>query len=77
MAEDANLYEYDLDMKDLLLHLETLVNRRHKILKRLNVGQSVCEFYSYGTPPDFIFYIGEALGEVASMIPLRVGKPYL
>ena len=35
----------------------------------------MCEFYSYGTPPDFIFYIGEALGEATSKIPLRTGYP--
>ena len=51
------------------MHLETLNKRRKKLLKRLNVGQSVCEFYSYGVPPDYIFYIGEALGEAVSMIP--------
>ena len=64
-------------MKNLTMHLETLEKRRNKIFKQVNVGQSVCEFYSYGTPPDYIFYIGEALGEAASMIPLRTGIPEL
>ena len=55
------------------MHLETLFKRRKKILKRVNVCQSVCEFYSFGEPPDYIFYIGESLGEAACMIPHRTG----
>ena len=69
-----DLYEYDLDLANLTMHLDTLLYRREKLGKRLNVCQSLCEFYSYGTPPDFIFYIGEALGETASLIPLRTGE---
>ena len=43
----------------------------------MNVGQAVCEFYSFCTPPDYIFYIGEALGEASSLIPMRTGEHQL
>ena len=55
------------------MHLETLQTRKKKLFKQLNIGQSLCEFYCLAIPPEYKFYIGEALGEAASMIPLRTG----
>ena len=54
------------------MHMATLNHRLEKLFNKLNVRQSLCEFYSYGEPPDFIFYIGEVLGEVSGKIPLRM-----
>jgi len=59
-------------LENLSLHLNTLECRREKLLNKLNTGQSVCEFYSYSKPPDYIFYVGEALGEASGLIPKRV-----
>ena len=55
------------------MHLGTLSKRLGKLWKRVNTGQSVCEFYTFEKPPDYIFYIGEVLGETTGFIPLRVG----
>ena len=77
LQKEVNAYEHDLSVENLQMHLQTLQNRLQKIYKKLNVCQSVCEFYSFGEPPDYIFYIGEALGEAVSMIPLRTGEPAL
>ena len=51
------------------MHMATLEHRKEKLLNKLNNCQSVCEFYTFGQPPDYIFYIGEALGEATSFIP--------
>ena len=59
------------------MHMETLEYRREKLLKKLNVCQSVCEFYSFGYPPDYILYIGECLGEACGFIKHRTGEPHL
>ena len=56
-------YKPDLYLDNLKLHMDTLEHRHEKLLTKLNVCQSVCEFYSFGYPPDYILYIGEALGE--------------
>ena len=56
-------------VENLEMHLVTLQNRREKLLSKLNTCQSVCEFYTYASPPDYIFYVGEALGEAVSFIP--------
>ena len=59
-------------MEDLEMHMDTLNHRLEKLFRKLNCCQSLCEFYSYGKPPDYIFYIGEVLGEVTGKIPLRM-----
>ena len=66
---EVEKYDPDHVMENLEMHMATLQYRREKLLNKLNVTQSVCEFYTFGQPPDYIFYIGEALGEAASFIP--------
>lgn len=70
---EVEAFDDNLVLENLLMHLETLEKRRRKLLKNLNTGQALCEFYSYGEPPDYIHYIGEALGEATSFIRQQTG----
>ena len=40
-------------------------------MKKVNTTQSVIEMYTFFEPPDYIHYLGEAIGECAGLIPLR------
>lgn len=71
-SHEVDRYDPNHVLENLEMHLATLQHRLQKVLKRVNVGQSVCEFYTFDVPPDYIFYIGEVLGEAAGFIPLRV-----
>ena len=39
----------------------------------MNVLQSVVEFRSFGNPPDYIYVLGEVIGETIGYLPLRAG----
>ena len=64
-AED----EYDLELR-----LIKAKNTRKALLRRVNTIQSVKEIYTYGSPPDYIHYLCEAIGECTGMIPLRASN---
>ena len=72
IAKEIQAYDPNDYLENLELHLETLEERKEKLFDKLNVCQSLCEFYSFGNPqPDYIFYIGEAVGELGGFIPLK------
>ena len=41
------------------------------IYEECNKTRATVEFSSYALPPDYIHYIGEAIGEITLQIPLR------
>ena len=41
------------------------------VYEECNKTRATVEFYSYAEPPDYIYYIGEVIGEITCQIPLR------
>lgn len=72
LTDIVDKYDPNHVLENLEMHLLTLEHRRQKVLRRVNICQSLCEFYTFCEPPDYIYYIGEVLGEAAGFIPLRV-----
>ena len=63
------LYDDKLVIEVAQLQFEEMEETLEKLLTKVNTCQSLCEFYTFGNPPDYIFEIGEALGETTGLIP--------
>ena len=51
--------------------LESLKAKRTKLLNEVNKKQAVVDISTFSTPPDYIFYLAEAIGVCTGQIPTR------
>lgn len=73
VTREVNLFNPDDKLRTLKEERDELMDQCEELLEGLNTLAATSEFYAWeDTAPEYLQYMGEALGEFAGLIPLRV-----